>query len=373
MKFESRILSYFFDLLNSKKATYCVMNNYLTLPEIIPSDVDIAIDEKTFSELDSMVLELALEFDVVITQKIWHGYNKCAYILSPLNPKRYFWLQLDFFVDFCGKGYPNLLPVNKMLQGRKRYKNFFIPAPEIEVPFVIQRRIFKGDIEKKHIDIVNKLYVGNEVDVKKGIIDCFGENTGNILIEIIEDLDIRKFHSNFTEFRKQLRRISNGNTPLFYRAKYTFWQVIRAVYRLYYPTGLSIKFISTSNYYSDQIIDSIYKRISGSFHGVTYFVVKKDIKYFKFLITRALWSKASKQCVIMKSEPDSAVVRFFGSLFTSKLCGANIVIKLPADLKNVDDAFKEKIVDDSVLLILTEQKNRTMKHFKNIFSPTGRS
>lgn len=85
MKLQSVVLNNFFEILNSIDANYCVMNNYENMPEIIPSDVDFAIDSNIFKILDSLIIKLANENNVSITQKIWHGYNKCAYILSPLN------------------------------------------------------------------------------------------------------------------------------------------------------------------------------------------------------------------------------------------------------------------------------------------------
>ena len=44
MKLDSKILSYLFDYFNNSNVEYCVMNNYENMPEIIPTDVDIAID-----------------------------------------------------------------------------------------------------------------------------------------------------------------------------------------------------------------------------------------------------------------------------------------------------------------------------------------
>ena len=85
MKLETKILNDFFELLNKNMINYCVMNNYIDMPEIIPSDVDFAISFEDYQKLDNLINYLAAKHNVVITQKIWHGYNKCAYILSPLN------------------------------------------------------------------------------------------------------------------------------------------------------------------------------------------------------------------------------------------------------------------------------------------------
>ena len=162
MNLESKILDALFDTLNDIGAHYCVMNNYRDLPDFIPSDVDISIDKDTFGVLDSLVVDLAERFDVGVAQKIWHGYRKCAYILSPTRIDMRFYLQLDFFVDFSGRGYPNLLPWADMQKGKRAFKNFYIPAPEVEAPFILQRRIFKGDIKPAHVKTLSELFNGNE-------------------------------------------------------------------------------------------------------------------------------------------------------------------------------------------------------------------
>ena len=40
---------------------------------------------------------------------------------------------------------------------KSKYKNFYIPCPEVEVPFIIQRRIFKGDLQIRHLEILKSL------------------------------------------------------------------------------------------------------------------------------------------------------------------------------------------------------------------------
>lgn len=106
LNLDSVMLSDFFDTLNEHEIKYCVMNNYTGMPEVIPSDVDFAIELSAFYKLDDIVSKFAIKHDVAITQKIWHGFNKCAYILSPVHIDKFFRLQLDFFCRFLCKRLP---------------------------------------------------------------------------------------------------------------------------------------------------------------------------------------------------------------------------------------------------------------------------
>ena len=368
MKLESYILNDFFEILNKIDANYCIMNNYINMPEIIPSDVDIALDEQTFGMLDALIINLAKKHNVVITQKIWHGYNKCAYILSPLNIDDYFWLQLDFFVDFSGRGFPNLLPNNIMLSEKIKYKNFYIPKPKIEVPFILQRRIFKSDIEEKHIQILVKLYNKNIEAVQRGIVNIFGKKEGESLIKFLESEDINFFKDNFPSYRKRLKKISEENTTFIYKCKYIIWQFIRAIYRFYYPTGLSIGFIGQDSLEKQNFIKIFNNKISGSFHGTTFFKPKDIKEYFENMSIKDYWSKVTKRKTLWNL--DSLLLdwegKFDNSYFIPK---PDVIIKLSNKLESEDIS---RFMNESINISLRIQSERTKRHLMNNISPTGK-
>jgi hypothetical protein len=363
MKLESIILTDFFDILNKINADYCVMNNYWDLPEVIPSDVDFAIDIKTFGMLDVLVMDLANKHNVAITQKIWHGYNKCAFILSPLNTERYFWLQLDFFVDFSGKGFPNLLPNSVMLKDKRKYKNFYIPATMVEVPFILQRRIFKGDIKREHLLTLKRYIDENPKETEVGITSIFGaDDVGKSLVRIVQTKNINLFNEKFIEFRKRLHEISRTNTNFKYHFKYSFNQVKRAVYRLYYPTGISIGFVGKDLPESKLKIDEIDSRISGSFHGTSYLEVQGKLDLMLNWLKKVYWPKVTKRKV------------YINSLTTSKLnnngsySALNLHILKPDIIFNIESTID---LNNVCYQILKAQSKRTNKHMNNKFSPTA--
>ena len=96
MHSESYYLIKFFDFLNEEHVRYCVMNNYQGYPEVIPSDIDFAIDKATFLKLDYLIKEFSKREGLPVIQRIWHGYQKCAYILSPVIIKKDFVYNLIF-------------------------------------------------------------------------------------------------------------------------------------------------------------------------------------------------------------------------------------------------------------------------------------
>lgn len=267
MKLDSLILSNIFEYFNNLQIAYCVMNNYENMPETIPTDVDIAIDKKTFKKLDSILINIASKFNVEIVQKIWHGYYKCAYILSPLSIDERFRLQLDFFVDFSAKGFPNLLANSLLLDKRKKYRNFFIPTAEIELPFIVMRRIVKNDLKKEHIENMKRLFEQDSINTKKNLINVFGEAAGNSIIESIENEDRQMFQNRIKEYRNALKKWSRKNTPFEYMFKYAIYQFRRIINRLSHPIGFMVVLLGPDGSGKSTIARLTLERVSGSFHG----------------------------------------------------------------------------------------------------------
>jgi len=359
LKLESIILNDFFNILNQKQINYCVMNNYINMPELIPTDVDFTIEYKDYQKLDSLVESLANKHNVYVTQKIWHGYNKCAYILSPLDIDTYFWLQLDFFVDFSANGYPNLLPASKMLSSKVKYKNFYIPSPEIEVPFILQRRIFKCDFKDEHLKTLLNLYKDNEAKVNKSLEEIFGFEISKILINVIVNKDLELFTTNYSLLNKYLKTVSNNNTNLIYSTKYYLSQLIRTIYRVYYPNSISIQLLGKPTDELKKVSIDIDDLISGSFHGTSTIKINSLSSYYKQYLKKVLIPKITKRKVFILSNKynieESLLIKILGT-------SANITIDL-----NVEKDFKKIIFN-----IMKTQNKQTMKHLYSVLSPTSK-
>jgi thymidylate kinase len=263
----SELLSAFFDMLNGAGVRYCVMNNYEDMPEIIPTDVDIAIETIGFNKLDSYVRRFSEEKGVAITQKIWHGYNKCAYILSPLVIDERFRLQLDFFTDFSAKGYPCLIRSEDILKQRQPFKGFFIPAPVVEAPFLFMRRVIKDDLNSGHVKKLRALIEKDKGAVERQLAIIFSGKVASVTRHMIENGDVGILRNNLGSFRLALKRWARRNSTISYRARYGLSQMRRAVYRLSHPVGLSVAFLGPDGSGKSTIAKLVMERVSGSFHG----------------------------------------------------------------------------------------------------------
>lgn len=264
---DSILLSELIEYFNNHEIHYCIMNNYENMPEFIPTDVDIAIDKKTFKKLDSILIDIAEKHSVKIIQKIWHGYFKCAYILSPLNIDKRFRLQLDFFRDFSTRWFPKLIPNEVLLHGRKPFKNFFIPSPEVEALFLFMRRVIKNDLSLRHLEKLRFLINNNRKGVEQKFVDAFGKELADKVIHLIETGDLSFFQNNLKEYRQSLKKRSRKNTTVAYRIRYSFSQIRRAINRFLHPVGFTVVFLGPDGSGKSTIANLVLERVSGSFHG----------------------------------------------------------------------------------------------------------
>ena len=131
------LLEKVFQTINESGLDYCIQNKYEMMPEEIPSDIDSDVSQcRTNAFLDQLVIKVAKETRLLVTQKIVQGYYEYTYILSYPIPQKRFQLQLDFYSAISRKDYPNVMPAAVMLENKRFYKCFYV-CPIILMNFSI--------------------------------------------------------------------------------------------------------------------------------------------------------------------------------------------------------------------------------------------
>lgn len=269
-----KLLNLTFDILDRELSLFVIMNKYDEIPYTLPSDIDICVSQNDFDRLDNVIEILANKIELSVTQKIWHNYRKCAYILTPLSVVEPFRLQLDFFSDFSVKSTPLLIPYQEMLRKTRRYSRFTVPDYDMEFTFLLFRRIYKNDFDMEHCEILRKVLVHDE----KGIIAYTSKYLSRNTIEKVAKLLISKEYTHLLSLRfllwNEVKRLSRKNAKTVYFVRYWLSQIKRTIYRIHYPVGMSIAFLSPDGGGKSTIIDNIRTTCWGSFHGII-------IRYFR--------------------------------------------------------------------------------------------
>lgn len=264
------LLTKMFDIMDEEFLNpYIVMNKYDEVPYKLPSDLDMCITPDDFARLDSILVKIAKGTKLPIVQKIWHGYEKCAYILSPLEPKGRFRLQLDFFTDFSVKNTPLLISYKDMQKETRRYGRFVIPSYRMEYVFLLMRRIFKNDFDAEHLISIKNAMNGNKPESVAFLSQYLDKLTADEVSRLVENGDILGLQRMQPKLWEKLKLLSKQKSRGIYKMRFRFSELRRLWHRIKYPVGYSVALLSPDGGGKSSVFERLEETCWGAFHGIT--------------------------------------------------------------------------------------------------------
>lgn len=265
-----KLLNNVFDILDEElRNGYVVMNKYREMPKLIPSDIDLDIHQNDFDNLDKIITNLSKKTGLIITQKIWHHYRKCAYILTPLKIDKPFRLQLDFFSDFSVKNTPLLIPFQEIQSRIRNYGRFTIPDYDIEYVFLLIRRIWKNDFNTSHLALIyDALCGGNKQQIKNYSEQYFGKVNAEIIYNAVLNKHVNQLVLLRDELWINLKKYSRKKSFGLYKVQYKLNEFKRFIYRIRYPIGMSIALLSPDGGGKSTVYKKLEYLCWGSFHNI---------------------------------------------------------------------------------------------------------
>ena len=264
-----QLLSNVFKTLKDFGLDYCVQNNYQSMPQEIPSDIDIFYRNATEQDLDTLISNIALLCDLKVVQKTTMGYWGFVYMLNKATPEIGFQLQLDFQREFSPPKFPNVYNGDSFLNNKQQFKFFFIPQPSDEIKFTLIRRIIKKDFNQSRLDYICQLYDSAPDDCNYKLQEIFPEKIYDLVLQMINNKDIAIFNSNKRTFYNYVKSESRTNATFPKKIKQLEFNVMyQFSSRIINPMGLTIAFISPDGGGKSTIIESITSTCKGCFHGI---------------------------------------------------------------------------------------------------------
>ena len=260
------LLEKVFKVIYESGLDYCIQNKYEMMPEEIPSDIDMMYRNANEKDLDKIVLDVAKETRLLITQKIVQDYGEYTYILSYPAPTKFFQLQLDFYRVISKGKIHNALLAEHLLSNKRLYKGMFIPGRYEELRYIIVRRALKNDFSEEHLRKMMSLYV--EADLRV-LSEDFGQKTSEIIADMILTENAARFDDNYNTILNSVKALSRKNFRLLDKIKRNAF--ILSNYpskRVLHKCGLSVAFLSPDGAGKSTVISGIQVTCSGSFYGI---------------------------------------------------------------------------------------------------------
>ena len=138
----SEFFNLFFSELDRLSIPYVVLHTYEDLPGRIESDVDYAVMTRDLAALAGIQRRLAQSCGAVLAHTI-EAHIDAIYtvVIDPQNPARF--LQLDACGHYVERD-RRLVTDTELLEGRRRFKSFYVPAPEVEFAYLLAKALAKG-------------------------------------------------------------------------------------------------------------------------------------------------------------------------------------------------------------------------------------
>ena len=239
------------DSLNASRVNYCIIGDYLSLPEKINHDIDFWTDDVSLFHRILKKVVKQQNFRIFIDNQTINGFNFAFY---KRDGKDFILMKIDVFKNTSYKSLITLVDTKTIRENRISVKNFFVVSLECEaIMHLLYPLLEWGGIKKEEYktDIANRC--GSKV-FQNVVIKCFGKSNAEILRTLVENHDWEKLQSLTPQLRRSLI-VRSLFRPYFGLA---FAQLIFShLKRMVYPSGHYIVFCGLDGAGKTTILDTM--------------------------------------------------------------------------------------------------------------------
>ena len=134
----TEVFNYIFESFNSNNIDYAIIHSYQYLPDRFDSDIDTAINVPNIKDAIKLLDDTLVGTGWRVIQ-FWRHENYAADCIISNDDE---FLQVDFCTHYERNGRV-VIPVQELLDGKRMYKNFYIPKPQTEFTYVLVKKILK--------------------------------------------------------------------------------------------------------------------------------------------------------------------------------------------------------------------------------------
>lgn len=275
----TEIFNYIFESFNSKNIDYAIIHSYQYLPERFDSDIDTAINVPNIKDAIKL-LDDTLDGTGWRVIQFWRHENYAADCVISNDEE---FLQVDFCTHYERNGRV-VLPVQELLNGKRMYKNFYVPKPQTEFTYVLVKKILKKVFSNGSKLRLTALWMvmseKERRDTKNGLKRFIAEDQIDEILECIESsqydlIDLERAHQ---VLKKKTSNIADN-------VHYKVFDLKRRFERIVHPTGLFIVLLGVDGAGKTTIAENLKNRYITAFRKIDHYHsrvrVLKDISQLK--------------------------------------------------------------------------------------------
>lgn len=251
-------LEIIFKCFDKYNLDYCVQNGYEKMPQEFPTDIDIFYRDATEKKLDCIVYEASLLAELFIVQKLAMGYKQFVYWLSPKKPNSGFQLELDFQTELSRLSMPHYYIPSKLLDRKKKYRDFYIPSPVDEIIYTVLRRTVKHNFTQHHLDVLKRAYNSTPTTIEDALGKELPKEVAIKVVSLIKCENVDIFEQYYPTFQKYVCEQSLKNNSIRKRLSQWWYNLTRMLpLRFLRPAGMDIALLAPDGGGKSTILEAL--------------------------------------------------------------------------------------------------------------------
>jgi len=259
----TELLAALFERMNAAGIPYCALNGFEGYPEVIASDVDFMVGSGDLGRMSSLLLEVARCSGAILVQSIRHETGACYFVLAKQVGGEVAYLHPDCSTDYRRTG-RLWLAAAPVLERRKPYKTFFVPAVADQFQYYLLKKVLKQQISGAQLHRLAALYTRCPEECSQRIRRVLSKKTTGALVSAIVRQDIGWMWSHLPALLTEVRASAPAESWWKRSTQHVReWQ--RWVERVMNPTGLSICLSGGNRQQRDELAAALERNLRPAF------------------------------------------------------------------------------------------------------------
>ena len=254
------------EILKMLPETSCILHGWQELPEYLPSDLDIVV---ALEDLPKLEAHLSNFPDARLVNLLQHESTCYYFVLAFQEKGQLRFLQVDTAVDYRRNGLV-WFSAEELLDGRRRWKDFWVASPEVEFKYLLVKKILKGTVPERSAARLRELVEELGEPSRELAAGLLGNHDGEKVVQWIQMGDWDTFQKHIRELQKVLKRQKLRQDP-FNPFRYWLPEMKRIGRRWRHPTGLFVAVLGPDGAGKSTLIDRLEADLSGAFRRTARF------------------------------------------------------------------------------------------------------
>lgn len=252
--------AYALEILESGSVNYAVLHDWDELPDQLHSDLDIVLAPEELPRLKEAFLRAA---GARLVQVLQHEATSFYFVLAVEKENAVHFFPVDVATDYRRNGRV-WFTAKELLQSRRRWKTFWVVAPDVEFRYLLVKKILKAEIPARARErlqtLVTELGAGAE-EMAQGLL---GKRLGKKVNSWIRAGHWERLEATIGRLRRALLWRKLWQEPL-NPVRYWVPELQRIWRRWKHPSGLFVAVLGPDGAGKSTLIQRLQKELQGAF------------------------------------------------------------------------------------------------------------